>query len=64
MCPDAVNRLDTYAFGAEIFRFADDMLGDNAVFDNLLLIIKITDKHIQRLKPLLEPSSGLLPLLG
>ena len=53
--------MHTNALRAEIHRFGKNLCGENPVLDDLLIVIKVIDKHVQRLNPLLQTGFGLLP---
>ena len=61
MCPDVVWCGNADALRTEVDRLGQHLAGHDAVLDDLLVVVKVVDKHVERLHPLLEPGVGLLP---
>ncbi len=61
MCPDVMRRGDADALRTEVDRLGQHFARHHAVLDDLLVVVKVVDKHVERLYPLLESGVGLLP---
>ncbi len=63
MRPDPVAGTDAHALGAEVGGLGQHLGGEDAVPDDLLRVIEIVDKQIERLHPLFQAGIGAVPLL-
>lgn len=64
MRPYAIRRRHADTLGTEIFRFLNDIFGNDAVFDTQLFVVEVIDKAVQGGKTLLEAGFGYRPVLG
>jgi hypothetical protein len=62
VAPAALGRVQPDALGPEAGGRRDDLSGDDAVLDDLLFVVDVIDKEVERGDPLAQPALDDLPL--
>jgi len=61
VAPDALRGIETDASFSERMRGANQIFGNDLIFDDFLLVINVVDEKIEGVDSLLEPLFDLIP---